>query len=179
MEFPCFKSTRKDIECSFSTVQNINSANIDESTYENPINSLSQIDIKQELNQQNALPPEDKSPGEAYNNCNIRNKIHSRFKKIHSIWNHARNEYIKNTIHSPIILEKQLSESEYEKEAGFFCHMEIPEEAEDEHKFIFTEEEFPWEGYTNFQPLSNASLVEQNNDNPGTTMKVQTNMSSG
>ncbi|MBW0574157.1 hypothetical protein O181_113872 [Austropuccinia psidii MF-1] len=71
MEFPCFKSTRKDIECSFSTVQNINAANIDESTYENPINSLSQIDIQQELNQQKALPPEDKSSGEAHNNFDI------------------------------------------------------------------------------------------------------------
>ncbi|MBW0580346.1 hypothetical protein O181_120061 [Austropuccinia psidii MF-1] len=71
MEFPCFKSTRKDIECSFSTVQNINAANIDESTYENPINSLSQIDIQQELNQQKALPPEDKSSWGAHNNFDI------------------------------------------------------------------------------------------------------------
>ncbi|MBW0557954.1 hypothetical protein O181_097669 [Austropuccinia psidii MF-1] len=38
MESPCFKSARKDIECSLSTVQNINEANIDESTYENSIN---------------------------------------------------------------------------------------------------------------------------------------------
>ncbi|MBW0588153.1 hypothetical protein O181_127868 [Austropuccinia psidii MF-1] len=43
--------------------------------------------------------------------------------------------------------------------------MEI-REAEDEHKFILTEEEYPWEGYTNWQPLINANLVEQNNNNP-------------
>ncbi|MBW0556252.1 hypothetical protein O181_095967 [Austropuccinia psidii MF-1] len=55
MGFPCFKSTRKDIECSFSKVQNINAAKIDESTYENPINLLSQIDIQQELNQKKSL----------------------------------------------------------------------------------------------------------------------------
>ncbi|MBW0555797.1 hypothetical protein O181_095512 [Austropuccinia psidii MF-1] len=143
MEFRCFNSTRKDIECSFSTVQNINEANIDESTYENSTNSLSQIDIQQELNQQKTLHPEDKSSGEAYNNCNIENKINSRFKKLQSIRNHARNEFIKNTIHSPNILEKHLSGSEYEDEAGLFCQMEIQEEAENEHKFILTEEEFP------------------------------------
>ncbi|MBW0579334.1 hypothetical protein O181_119049 [Austropuccinia psidii MF-1] len=123
MEFPCFKSTRKDIECSFSTVQNINAANIDESTYENPINSLSQIDIQQELNQQKALPPEDKSSGEAHNNFDIEKGINSRFKKLSSIRNNATNEYLKNTIHSPIILEKHLSESEYENEAGLFCQL--------------------------------------------------------
>ncbi|MBW0520145.1 hypothetical protein O181_059860 [Austropuccinia psidii MF-1] len=71
MEFPCFNSTRKDEECSFSTVQNINEANMDESTYQNSINSLSQIDIQQELNQQKALPPEEKSSGEAYNDFTI------------------------------------------------------------------------------------------------------------
>ncbi|MBW0572209.1 hypothetical protein O181_111924 [Austropuccinia psidii MF-1] len=44
--------------------------------------------------------------------------------------------------------------------------MEIKEEAENENKFILTEEEFPWEGYTNWQPLRDANLVEQNNNNP-------------
>ncbi|MBW0565150.1 hypothetical protein O181_104865 [Austropuccinia psidii MF-1] len=43
--------------------------------------------------------------------------------------------------------------------------MEI-QEAEDEQKFILTEEEFPWEGYTNWQPLKNGNLVEQKNNNP-------------
>ncbi|MBW0570401.1 hypothetical protein O181_110116 [Austropuccinia psidii MF-1] len=138
---------------------------MDESIYQNSINSLSQIDIQQELNQQKALPPEEKSSGEAYNNCNIGNKINSRFKKLQSIRNHARNEYIKNTTHPPISLEKHLSESEYEKETGLFCQMEIQEEAEDEHKSILTEEKFPWEGYTNWQPLRNANLVDQNIDN--------------
>ncbi|MBW0524368.1 hypothetical protein O181_064083 [Austropuccinia psidii MF-1] len=71
MEFPCFTSTRKDIECSFRTVHNINEANIDESTYENSINSLSQLAIKKELNQQKTLHPQGKFPGEAYNNSNI------------------------------------------------------------------------------------------------------------
>ncbi|MBW0513698.1 hypothetical protein O181_053413 [Austropuccinia psidii MF-1] len=72
MEFPCFKSSRKDIEFSFSTIQNINEANIDESTYENSINSLSQLTIKTELNQQNTLHPQAKFSGEGYNNCNIK-----------------------------------------------------------------------------------------------------------
>ncbi|MBW0593889.1 hypothetical protein O181_133604 [Austropuccinia psidii MF-1] len=43
--------------------------------------------------------------------------------------------------------------------------MEIQEEAEDEQKFILTEEEYPWEGYTNWQPLRNSNLVEHNNNN--------------
>ncbi|MBW0593612.1 hypothetical protein O181_133327 [Austropuccinia psidii MF-1] len=111
MEFPCFSSTRKDIECSFSTVQNINEANMDESTYQNSINSLSQIDIQQELNQQKALPPEEKSSGEAYNNFNIEKEINSKFKKLKSIRDNSINKFIKNTIHSPNILEKHLSES--------------------------------------------------------------------
>ncbi|MBW0566274.1 hypothetical protein O181_105989 [Austropuccinia psidii MF-1] len=38
MEFPCFNPSRKDIECSFSTVQNINEAKMDESKYQNSIN---------------------------------------------------------------------------------------------------------------------------------------------
>ncbi|MBW0574231.1 hypothetical protein O181_113946 [Austropuccinia psidii MF-1] len=46
MEFPCYTSTRKDIECSFSTVQNINEAKIDDSINENSINSLSQLTSK-------------------------------------------------------------------------------------------------------------------------------------
>ncbi|MBW0566450.1 hypothetical protein O181_106165 [Austropuccinia psidii MF-1] len=172
MEFPCYKSTRKDMECSFSTVQNINEAKIDESRYENSTNSLSQLTIKQELNQQKTLHPQDKSSGEAYNNFNIEKEINSRFKKLKFIRNNATNEYIKNTIHSPNILEKHLSGSEYENEAGLFCQMEIQEEAEDEHKFILTEEEYPWEGYTNWQPLRNANLVEQNNDNPRNNCEV-------
>ncbi|MBW0586127.1 hypothetical protein O181_125842 [Austropuccinia psidii MF-1] len=165
MIFLCYTSTRKDIECSFSTVQNINEAKIDESTYENPINSLSQIDIQQELNQQKALPPEDKSSGEAHNNFDIGKEINSIFKKLKSIRNHARNELIKNTIHSPNILEKHLSGPAYENEAGLFCQMEIQEEAEDEQKFILTEEEYPWEGYTNWQPLRNANLEDHNKNN--------------
>ncbi|MBW0584929.1 hypothetical protein O181_124644 [Austropuccinia psidii MF-1] len=44
--------------------------------------------------------------------------------------------------------------------------MDIQEEAENEHQFILTEEEFPWEGYKNWQPLRNDNLVEQNNNNP-------------
>ncbi|MBW0587791.1 hypothetical protein O181_127506 [Austropuccinia psidii MF-1] len=166
MEFPCYTSTRKDIECSSSKAQNINEADIDEPKNENSINSLSQLTIKKELNQQKTLHPEDKSSGEAYNNFNIAKEIDSRFKRLKSIRKNATNEYIKNTIHSPIILEKHLYESEYEKEAGLFCQMEIQEEAEDENKFILTEEEYPWEGYTNWQPLRNANLVEQNNNNP-------------
>ncbi|MBW0574232.1 hypothetical protein O181_113947 [Austropuccinia psidii MF-1] len=43
--------------------------------------------------------------------------------------------------------------------------MEIQEEAEDEHKFILTEEEYPWEGYTNWQPLRNANLEDHNKNN--------------
>ncbi|MBW0500376.1 hypothetical protein O181_040091 [Austropuccinia psidii MF-1] len=90
MEFPCFNSTRKDIECSFSTFQNINEANMDESTYENSINSLSQLTIKKELNQQKTLHPQDKFSGQAYNNCNMESKIDSRFKKLQSIRSHSR-----------------------------------------------------------------------------------------
>ncbi|MBW0590502.1 hypothetical protein O181_130217 [Austropuccinia psidii MF-1] len=165
MEFPCYTSTRKDIEFSFSTVQNINEAKIDDSINENSINSLSQLTIKKELNQQKALPPEDKSSGEAHNNCDIRNKINSIFKKLQSVRSHARNEYIKNTIHSPNILEKHLSGSEYENEAGLFCQMDIQEEVKDEQNFILTEEEYPWEGYTNLQPLRNANLEDHNENN--------------
>ncbi|MBW0549930.1 hypothetical protein O181_089645 [Austropuccinia psidii MF-1] len=144
MEFPCYTSTRKDIECSFSTVQNINEAKIDESRYENSTNSLSQLTIKQELNQQKTLHPQEKFSGKAHNNYNIEKEINSRFKKLKSIRNNSTNECIRNKIHSPNILEKPLSESEYENEAGLFCQMEIQEEAEDEHKFILTEEESPW-----------------------------------
>ncbi|MBW0566376.1 hypothetical protein O181_106091 [Austropuccinia psidii MF-1] len=72
MEFPCFNSSRKYIECSFSTVHNINEANIDESTYENSIDSLSQLTIKKELNQQKTLHTQAKLSGEAYNNCHIK-----------------------------------------------------------------------------------------------------------
>ncbi|MBW0542711.1 hypothetical protein O181_082426, partial [Austropuccinia psidii MF-1] len=43
--------------------------------------------------------------------------------------------------------------------------MEIQEEAEKEHKFILTEEEFPWEGYTNWQPLRDSNLVDHNERN--------------
>ncbi|MBW0550750.1 hypothetical protein O181_090465 [Austropuccinia psidii MF-1] len=139
---------------------------MDESTYENSINSLSQIDIQQELNKQKALPPEEKSSGEAYNNFNIEKQINSKFKKLKSIGDNSMNEFIKNTIHSPIILKKQLSESEYENEAGLLCKLEIKEEAEDEQKLLLTEEEFPWEGYTNWQLLRNAKPFEQNNNNP-------------
>ncbi|MBW0521329.1 hypothetical protein O181_061044 [Austropuccinia psidii MF-1] len=57
MEFPCYTSKGKDIELSFSTAQNINEANIDESTYQNSINSLSQLTIKKQLNQQKSLTP--------------------------------------------------------------------------------------------------------------------------
>ncbi|MBW0578213.1 hypothetical protein O181_117928 [Austropuccinia psidii MF-1] len=152
---------KEDMECSIDK-------NMQFKTFKNKfkegINLFGQIDIQQELNQQKALPPEDKSSGEAYNNCNIRNKINSRFKKLQSIRNHARNEYMKNTIHSPNILEKHLSGSEYENEAGLFCQMEI-QEAEDEHKFILTEEEYPWEGYTNWQPLRNSNLEDHNENN--------------
>ncbi|MBW0463277.1 hypothetical protein O181_002992 [Austropuccinia psidii MF-1] len=45
--------------------------------------------------------------------------------------------------------------------------MEIQEEAEDEKKFIITEEKLPWEGYKNWQPLRNANLVEHKNNNSG------------
>ncbi|MBW0550265.1 hypothetical protein O181_089980 [Austropuccinia psidii MF-1] len=144
MEFPCYTSTRKDIECSSSKVQNINEADIDEPTNQNSINSLSQLKIKKELNQQKPLHPEEKSCGEAYNNFNIAKEINSRFKKLKSIRNNATNEY----------------------EAGIFFQMEIQEEAEDEHKSILTEEKLPWEGYTNWQPFRNANLVEQNNNTP-------------
>ncbi|MBW0581895.1 hypothetical protein O181_121610 [Austropuccinia psidii MF-1] len=44
--------------------------------------------------------------------------------------------------------------------------MEIQEEAETEHKLILTEEEFPWEGYTTWQPVRNSNLVDYNNNNP-------------
>ncbi|MBW0543416.1 hypothetical protein O181_083131 [Austropuccinia psidii MF-1] len=44
--------------------------------------------------------------------------------------------------------------------------MEIQDEAEDEHIFILTREEFPWEGYRNWLPLRNANLVDYNNNNP-------------
>ncbi|MBW0585375.1 hypothetical protein O181_125090 [Austropuccinia psidii MF-1] len=130
------------------------------------INLFGQIDIQQELNKPKPLHPEDRSSGEAYNNFYIEKEINSRFKKLKSIRNNATNELIKNTIHSPNILEKHLSGSEYENEAGLFCQMDIQEEVKDEQKFILTEEEFPWEGYTNWQTLRNANLVEQNNDNP-------------
>ncbi|MBW0532960.1 hypothetical protein O181_072675 [Austropuccinia psidii MF-1] len=138
MEFPCYTSTRKDIECSF---------------------------IIKELAQQKTLQPEDKSSGEANNNFNIEKEIDSIFKKLQSIRNHARNEVIKNTIHSPNILERHLSESEYENEAELFCQMEKQEEAEDEQKFIVTEEEFAWEGYKNWQPLRNSNFVNHNKNN--------------
>ncbi|MBW0586069.1 hypothetical protein O181_125784 [Austropuccinia psidii MF-1] len=49
--------------------------------------------------------------------------------------------------------------------------MEI-QEAEDEHNFVLTEEEYPWEGYTNWKPLRDENLVEQNNDNPRNNCKV-------
>ncbi|MBW0530968.1 hypothetical protein O181_070683 [Austropuccinia psidii MF-1] len=90
LEFSCYTSKRKDIECSFSTVKNINEANIDESTYENSVKSLSQLTINKELNQQRTLHPEDKSSGEAYNNFNIEKEINLRFKKLQSIRNHAK-----------------------------------------------------------------------------------------
>ncbi|MBW0559308.1 hypothetical protein O181_099023 [Austropuccinia psidii MF-1] len=138
MEFPCFNSTRKDIECSFST----------------------------ELNQQKALPPEDKSSGEGYNNFNIEKEINSKFENLKSIGDNSINEFIKDTIYSPNSLDKCLSELEYENEAGLLCKLEIKEEDEDEKKFILTEEEYPWEGYTNWQPLRNANLVDSNNNNP-------------
>ncbi|MBW0534366.1 hypothetical protein O181_074081 [Austropuccinia psidii MF-1] len=124
------------MECSFSTVLNISEADIDESKNENSINSLFQLTIKKELNQEKTLHPEDKSSGEAHNNFNIEKGINSIFKKLSSIRNNSTNEYIKNTIHSPIILGKHLSESEYENEAGLFCQLEIQEESENEHKLI-------------------------------------------
>ncbi|MBW0541400.1 hypothetical protein O181_081115 [Austropuccinia psidii MF-1] len=129
---------------------------------ENPTGGNGQ---NQESNQQNALPPEDKSSGETHNNFDIEKEINSRLKKLSSIRNNATNECLKNTIHSPIILEKHLSEAEYEKEAGLFRQMEIQEEAEDEKKFILTEEEYPGEGYKNWQPLKNANLEDYNKNN--------------
>ncbi|MBW0539985.1 hypothetical protein O181_079700 [Austropuccinia psidii MF-1] len=95
MEFPCYTSTRKYIECSFSKVQNINEADIDEPTNENSISSLSQLKIKEELDQQKTLHSEDKSSGEAHNNFNIEKEIKARFKKLSSIRNHCRKEFIK------------------------------------------------------------------------------------
>ncbi|MBW0510053.1 hypothetical protein O181_049768 [Austropuccinia psidii MF-1] len=166
MEFPCVNSTRKDIGCSFSTFQNINEANMDESTYEKSSNSLSQLTIKKELNQQKTLHPQDKFSVEAYNNCNMESQIDSRFKKLQSIRNHYRDEFIKNTIHSPNILENHPPGTGYGNKERLFCQMAIQEEAEDEHKFILTEEVLPWEGYTNWQPLRDANLVEKNNNNP-------------
>ncbi|MBW0504491.1 hypothetical protein O181_044206 [Austropuccinia psidii MF-1] len=81
MELPCYTSTRKDMEYSSSTVQNTNEANMDESRYKNSINSLNQLTIKKDLNQQKALPSEDKSSREAYNSFNIEKEINSRLKK--------------------------------------------------------------------------------------------------
>ncbi|MBW0506660.1 hypothetical protein O181_046375 [Austropuccinia psidii MF-1] len=161
MEFPCFNSTRKDIECSFSTFQNINEANMDESTYEKSSNSLSQLTIKKELNQQKTLHPQDKFSVEAYNNCNLERKVDSRFKKLQSIRNHSRDEFIKNTIKSLNILEDHPPGTGYGNKERLFCQMAIQEEAEYEHKSILTEEELPWEGYTNWQPLRDANLVEK------------------
>ncbi|MBW0559732.1 hypothetical protein O181_099447 [Austropuccinia psidii MF-1] len=43
--------------------------------------------------------------------------------------------------------------------------MEIQEEAEDEQRSILTEEEYPWEGYTNLQPLRNANLEDHKKSN--------------
>ncbi|MBW0594184.1 hypothetical protein O181_133899 [Austropuccinia psidii MF-1] len=63
------------------------------------------------------------------------------------------------------MLEENLSESEYENEARLLGKLEIQEEAEDEQKFILTEEEFPLKGYKNWQPLRNANLVDYNDDN--------------
>ncbi|MBW0566113.1 hypothetical protein O181_105828, partial [Austropuccinia psidii MF-1] len=91
MEFPCHSSTRKDMECSSSTVQNINEAYMDESRYKNSINSLNQLTIEKELNQQKALRPEYRSLGEAYNNFNIEKEINSKLKKLKSIRNNATN----------------------------------------------------------------------------------------
>ncbi|MBW0581436.1 hypothetical protein O181_121151 [Austropuccinia psidii MF-1] len=102
---------------------------MDESTYQNSINSLSQIDIQQKLNQQKALPHREKSSGEAYNSFDIEQENNSRFKKLKYIRDNSINEFIKNTIHSPNSLEKHLSESECENEAGLFSQMEIQEEA--------------------------------------------------
>ncbi|MBW0539139.1 hypothetical protein O181_078854 [Austropuccinia psidii MF-1] len=68
--------------------------------------------------------------------------------------------------HSPNILEKHLSKAEYDNEAGLFCQMELKDEAEDEQKFILTEEEFPLEGYRNWKLLKNLNLVDYNNNNP-------------
>ncbi|MBW0555623.1 hypothetical protein O181_095338 [Austropuccinia psidii MF-1] len=130
------------------------------------INLFGQIDIQQELNKQKHLHPEDRSSGEAYNKFYIEKEINSRFKKLKYIRNNATNELIQNTINSPNSLEKHFSEFKYENEAGLLCKLEMKEEAEDEHKFILTEEEYPQEGYTNWQPLRNANLFEQNNNNP-------------
>ncbi|MBW0532227.1 hypothetical protein O181_071942 [Austropuccinia psidii MF-1] len=138
MEFPCYTLTRKDMEFSSST----------------------------ELNQLKALTLEGKFSGEADNNFNILNKVNSIFKRLQSIRNHARKEFINNTIHSPNILEKHPSESKYENEAGSFCQMAIQEEAEEEKKSILTEKEFPWEVYTNWKSVRNSNLVGCNDNNP-------------
>ncbi|MBW0475329.1 hypothetical protein O181_015044 [Austropuccinia psidii MF-1] len=42
--------------------------------------------------------------------------------------------------------------------------MEI-QEARDEHKFILSEEELPWKGYTNWKPLKNSDPVDNNDNN--------------
>ncbi|MBW0471603.1 hypothetical protein O181_011318 [Austropuccinia psidii MF-1] len=68
-------------------------------------------------------------------------------------------------MHSPNILEKHLLESEYDNEEGLLCQLESQEAAEDDHKYIITEEELHWEGYRNWKPLRNANLLEQNNRN--------------
>ncbi|MBW0512493.1 hypothetical protein O181_052208 [Austropuccinia psidii MF-1] len=80
---------------------------------------------------------------------------------------------MKNTIHSPIILERHLSESEYANEAGLFCQMEIQEEAEGKKKFILTKEEYPWEGYTNWQSLKNSNPVDHNKNNSRNKYKCE------
>ncbi|MBW0539987.1 hypothetical protein O181_079702 [Austropuccinia psidii MF-1] len=43
--------------------------------------------------------------------------------------------------------------------------MEIQKEDEDEQKLKLIEEELPWEGYANWQPIRNSNLVEHNNNN--------------
>ncbi|MBW0577067.1 hypothetical protein O181_116782, partial [Austropuccinia psidii MF-1] len=43
--------------------------------------------------------------------------------------------------------------------------MGIQEEAEEEQNFILTEEEFPWEGYTNWKPLRSSNFLDHNDSN--------------
>ncbi|MBW0580686.1 hypothetical protein O181_120401 [Austropuccinia psidii MF-1] len=78
---------------------------------------------------------------------------------------HTEKVLIKTKVTPPNPTVIDIVTSKYKAKTTLSFQQGIQDEEKDEHKFTFTGQEFPWEGYTNWQPVKNSNLLDHNNCN--------------